>query len=81
MIGTQHRYDVILGDQAQGLLLADLGIALMIGLVQLDLCAAEIGQPGGRAEGQCFEFGMGRVDDFSAQVDGVLCRLPRARRP
>jgi hypothetical protein len=44
MIRAEHCHDVVLGDQAQGLLLADLRIALMIRLVQLDLGAAEIGR-------------------------------------
>src|SRR5262249_14169358 len=52
----------------------------MIGLVQLDLGAAEIGQPRGRAEWQRLEFGMGRVDDFDPEIDGVFRRLAGARR-
>ena len=52
----------------------------MIGLVQLDFCPAEIGQSRSRAERQRFEFGMGDVDDVSAQINGILCRLARARR-
>ena len=43
----------------------------MIGLVQFDFGTPEIGQPRGRAERQRFEFGMGGVDDFGAEVDGV----------
>ena len=41
---------MILRDQPQGLLLADLRVALVVGLVELDLGAAEIGQAGGGAE-------------------------------
>ncbi len=54
VIRAEHRNDVVLRDQAQRLLLPDLRIALMIGRIELDLGAAEIGQPGRRAEWQCF---------------------------
>ena len=60
MIRAEHGDDVVLGDQPQRLLLADLRIALMIGLVELDLGAAEIGQAGGRAERQRFQLGIAR---------------------
>jgi hypothetical protein len=45
---------VVLRDQAQRLLLPDLRIALVIGRVEFDLGAAEIGQTGRRAERECF---------------------------
>jgi hypothetical protein len=61
-------------------LLTNLRIALMIGLIKLDLGAAEIRQPNSSAERQRFEVGMGRVDDFGPQIDGVFCRLAGARR-
>ena len=66
LVGAEHGGDVVLGDQAQRLLLADLRIALMIGFVELDLGAAEIGQACRRAERQGFEFGIGIVDDVGA---------------
>ncbi len=70
---------MILCDQAQRLLLADLRIALMIGLVEHDLGAAEIRQAGGRAERQIFQVGMGVVDDVGAEMHGVARRLSGAR--
>ena len=80
VIRAEHGGDVILGDQAHGLLLADLRIALVIGFVELDLGAAEIGQAGGGAERQVFQLGMRGVDDLGGEVDGVLGRLAGARR-
>ena len=71
---------MVLGDQAHGLLLADLRIALVIGLVELDLGAAEIGQACSGAERQVFQLGMRGVDDVGGEVDGVLGRLAGARR-
>ena len=71
MIRAEHGGDVVLGDQAHGLLLADLRIALVIGLVELDLGAAEIGQAGGGAERQVFQLGIGGVDDVGGEGDGV----------
>ena len=61
-------------------MLPDLRIALVIGLIDFDLGAAEIGQPGRRAERQVFQFGMRGVDDFGAELDGVFRRLSGARR-
>ncbi len=49
---------MVLGDQPHRLLLADLRIALVVGLVELDLGAAEIGQARGGAERQIFQFRM-----------------------
>ncbi len=69
---------MLLGDQPQGLALADRGIALMVDIDQRDLGAAEIGQPGGRGERQA-EPGMDAVDDLDAELDGVLGRLSGAR--
>ena len=44
----------------------------MIRLIEFDLGAAKIGQPRSSAEWQRLEVGMGRVDDFGAEIDGVL---------
>lgn len=63
---------MVLGDQTQGLLLAHLRIALMIRLIEFDLGAAEIRQSRTSPEWQRLEVGMGRVDDFGAEIDGVL---------
>ncbi len=71
---------MVLGDQADGLLLADLRIALVIGLVELDLGAAQIGQAGSGRERHRLELGMRRIDDLGAKLDGVLGRLSGARR-
>ena len=79
MIGAEHRDDLVLGDQPQRLALADRRIALMVGLIELDLGAAEIGQAGGRGERQPLELGMRAVDDLGAELDGVLGRLAGAR--
>jgi hypothetical protein len=44
----------------------------MIRLVEFDLGAAEIGQPRSSAERQGLEVGVGRVDDFGTEIDGIL---------
>ena len=66
LVGAEHGGDVVLGDQAQRLLLADLRIALMIGFVEFDLGAAKIGQACRRSERQGLELGIGGVDDVGA---------------
>ena len=57
MVGAEHGRDVVFGDQPQRLLLADLRIALVIGLVEFDLGAAEIGQAGRRGKRHAFNSG------------------------
>ena len=51
----------------------------MIGFVEHDLGAAEIGQPGSCAERQVLEVGIRVVDDFRAEFDRILRRLTGAR--
>ncbi len=70
---------MVFGDQPQRLLLADLRIALVVGLVELDLGAAEIGQAGGGAERQVLQFRMSGIDDLGGERDGVFRRLAGAR--
>ena len=67
---------MVLGDQPDGLLLADLRIALMVGLVELDLCAAEIGQAGTRRERHRLELRMRGIDDLGAELDASLADCP-----
>ena len=79
MIRAEHGCDVILRNQTQRLLLADLWIALMIGLIKFDLCAAKIRQSGGGPQRQILQLGMRGVDDVGGHVDRVFRRLTRAR--
>src|SRR5215472_709538 len=51
----------------------------MVGLVELDLGAAQSGQAGGGGERQALQFGMRVVDDVDAEMDGVARRLSGAR--
>ena len=76
----EHRDDLVLADQPQGLVLPDRRIALMVGADHFDLGAAEIGQARGVGERQAFQFGMCSVDDLDAELDRVLGRIPRRRR-
>ena len=50
--------DMVFGDQAQGLALADRGVALMVGEIDRDFGALEVRQPLAGAEQQLFETGM-----------------------
>ena len=78
MIRAEHGGDVVFRDQAERLLLADLRIALMIGFVELDLGAAEVGQPSRRPERQVLEVGIGVVDDIDVYKRQPLRPSPSA---
>src|SRR5262249_50707204 len=64
--------DLLLGDQPQCLVLANLRVALVIRTDQLDLRSAEIGQAGGRRERKLRQLGVRIVDDFGSELDRIL---------
>ena len=72
MVGTQHRHDFILRDQPQRLVLADLRVALMVHIDELDFCATEIGEPRGRGERKTLQLGMRGIDDLCSKLDRIL---------
>src|SRR5207244_9679791 len=69
MVGAEHGHDLVLRDQPQGLVLANLWIALVVDVDELDFRAAEIGQSGGRGERKARELGMRGVDDVRSELD------------
>ena len=52
MVAAQHRHDVLLGDQAQRLVLALGGIALVVRVDELELRPAQLGQARRRPDRQ-----------------------------
>ena len=74
MVGAEHGGDLLLRDQAQRLVLADLRIALVVGTDQLDFCAAQIRQAGTCSKWKACQLGMRAVDDLRSELDRILGR-------
>src|SRR6266567_2827231 len=72
LIGAIERNDLFLRDQAQRLVLADRGAALVVGEYRFDLGAAKPGQTGVLRQRQITEFRVGVVDDVDRSLDRRL---------
>ena len=67
LVGADHRHTLLLGDQTFRLRQAVLGVALRVGVNDLDLGAAQVGDPLRFREGQVQV--VLAVDDLHRQVD------------
>ena len=79
LIGAGQRHHLLLGDQAQRLVLAGRRAALVVGEHDLDLGVAEVGQAGAGGKRQLAEFRMRLVDDLGRELDPGLARGAGAR--
>ena len=80
LVGAGQRDHLLFRDQAQRLVLAGRGAALVIGEHQLDLGAAETGQAGILGQREIAEFGMRVVDDVDRDLEPGLAMKAGAGR-
>ena len=79
LIGAGQRHHLLLGDQAQRLVLAGRRAALVVGEHDRDLGVAEVGQAGAGGKRQLAELRMRLVDDLGRELDPGLARRAGAR--